>query len=122
MGDPFLLADLDGLGNQCVHWSFVVMRVHREDVKQCGHAVHINHFQKTDEFLIPIGANKRAAVQIRSELSSDGLQIFTEVPEASPLSNRRFVVNPVDALHEIIIKRDNSHRYAALGSAPDILP
>src|SRR5215475_9876106 len=122
MGEPFLLAELNGLGNQCVHWSLVVMRIHREDMKQCGHAAHINHLQETDEFLIPIGAHERAPVQIRGKLSSDGFQVFSEMPETSALANGRFIVNRVDPLYEIVTKRDNLHRHAALGSAPDILP
>ena len=98
------------------------MRVHRKYVKEGGHAVYVNHFQKAYQLVIPVGADKRAPIQICSKLLSDGLYSFAEVPEAFPLSNRRFVVNPVDASYEILIKRDNFYRYAPFGSTPDILP
>ena|SRR5205807_698354 len=121
MRNSLLLAELDGLCNQGVHWPFVIMLIHRDYVKERGYAANIDHFQEADKFFIPIGTNKLTSIQICREFSPQRFNIFPEVPEPFLLPNGGFVVNPLDPPYEFIVKWYNPHYHSALGSAPNIL-
>src|SRR5438552_15841560 len=121
MRDSLLLAGLYRLRDQRVHWPFIIMLVHREDVHERRYVVNIDHLYEANKFLIPICANKFTSIQIRRESSSYRFKIFPEVPEKSSVSYGRMIINSVDAIYEIVIKRYNFHDHAALGGAPDIL-
>ena len=122
MRNSLLLAELDGVCNQRVHWPFVMMLIHRDYVKERGYAANVDHFQEADKFFIPIRTNKLTSIQIRREFSSERVQIFPEVPETFPLPNGGFIVNLMDALYEVIIKWHNPHYHSALGGTSNILP
>jgi hypothetical protein len=122
MRDTFLLADLCGLCDQRVCRPFVIMLVHRDDVKDRRCMINIDHFQEAYKFLAPIRADKLTSIQIRCEPLSYPVHIFPIVPEQSSVSYQYTIVNPVDAFNEIFIKRYNVHDHATPGSAPYILP
>src|SRR4029077_2056855 len=96
--------------------------IHGDDVHKHGYVVNIDHLYEANKFLIPICANKFTSIQIGREFSFYRFKIFPEVPEEPPISYRRVIIHLMDAIYEIIIKRDNFHDHPAPGSAPDILP
>jgi hypothetical protein len=122
MRDPLSLADLCGLCDQCVCWSFVIVLVHRDDVKEHRHMVNVHHFHEAYKFLTQIRADKVTSIQIRRELLSYAVNILPVVPEESSVSYQYTIINPVDAFYEILVKRYNFHDQAAPGGAPYILP
>ncbi|HEY4270913.1 MAG TPA: hypothetical protein VGM65_02835 [Candidatus Udaeobacter sp.] len=120
--DPLLLADLYGLCDQCVHWPFIIMLVHRDDVKERRGMVNVDHFREGYKFLIPIRTHKITSIQIGREFSFYTVNILPEMPEGSSVSYWYTIINPMDAVYEIVIKRDNFYDHATPGGAPYILP
>src|SRR5438552_17415348 len=109
MRDSLLLAGLYRLRDQRVHWPFIIMLVHREEVHERRYVVNIDHLYEADKFLIPICADKFTSIQIRREPLSYRFKIFPEMPEGSPVSYGGMIINSVDATYEIVIKPYDFH-------------
>ena len=121
MWDPLLLADFRSLCNQRVCWPFIIMLAHRDDVKDRRYVVNVDHFQKANEFFIPVCADKFTSIQVSCEFSFYRFKIFPEVPEKSSVPYRCLIINPVDAFYKIIIKPYNFQDHTTFGRTPYIL-
>src|SRR6202035_132980 len=98
MRDTSLLADLCGLCDQCVHRSFIIVLVHRDNVKERRYVVNVDHFHEANKFFITIRTDKLTSIQIRPKLLLYRFKIFPEVPEGSSVSYRYTIINPMDAV------------------------
>ena len=121
VAESFERADFHGLGDEGVYRPFVVVCVRCQNVEDERDAVHMDHFDKPDEFVLEVRGDEIASFQIRGVVAFDRFKILSEMPERLPLADRALVAEFVDAARKSIIKWSDFHIDPAFGGAPDIL-
>src|SRR5438067_4636692 len=121
MRDGLLFAHLRGFCDQRILWSFVIMLVHRDDMKDGRCIVNVNHLQKAYKFLTQIRADKFTSIQIRGEVAPYAINVLPVVPEEPSVPDLNAVIDPVDSLYQIIVKWYNFHDHTTPACAPHVL-
>src|SRR5438445_275195 len=98
-----------------------MMRTLTEDLHNRSDAIDIRDLNETYQFVIEVGSNEVAPLEVRAVLSLYGSKVFTKMPEAPTLPNGALVVNSLNASHELIAEGHNFHGHATLGRTPNVL-
>jgi hypothetical protein len=105
-------ADRYSLGNQRICGGLVTVRQFRHNLKQTRGIPPVYKLYKSYQLVTVKGADEIAALQEAGMVSSERIEVLSEMRETFPLSERRLIIDVLDSPNQVIIEVQSSQLYS----------